>query len=85
MPSPDILMAEVLETKCFSLQHRVDQGLFNHHGQMHVEGIPFVWSLDWETKEGNILFHLQVWHVRPRSLKQIVNKHLPPMPEGEIL
>jgi hypothetical protein len=84
MPSPDLLAAEVLDKKCFSLEHRIKEGKTSTHGLLHMEDIPFVWSLDWEKDKGQLKFHLQVWHVRPRSLKQVVNKHFN-LTEGEIL
>jgi len=75
MPSADLLLAEVLQEKCFGLEHKMAEGLTRDIGILHMNGIPFVWDLQWETKQKVTKFHLEVFHVRPKTLKLVASRY----------
>jgi len=76
MPSANTLLAEVLTNHCGHLQHKVSQGETQEVGIFWMDGIPFVFDIDWEfNKDKPHNFHFRIYHVRPRSKKIIVDRH----------
>ena len=75
MPSADLLLAEVITTKCTCLDQRVALGLERDMGILRMDDIPFVWDLKWEKKGSKVNFHLEIFHVRPRSLKLVADRY----------
>jgi hypothetical protein len=81
MPSADMLLAEVLTNHCGHLEHKVSQGETHEMGIFRMDGIPFIFQIRWELKDHLTLkneahnFHFQIYHVRPRTQKLIVDRH----------
>lgn len=78
MPSADVLLAEVLGNHCGSLQHKVSLGETRELGIFRTkDGIPFVFEIDWQLDKGKPgEFHIQIHHIRPRSEKLMVTRHI---------
>ncbi len=77
MPSADELLAEVLGEKWQDPRIRKGQG--RTVGIMRMRDIPFVWELKWDGGQ----FRLEVFHVRPRTLKLVADRYFNNPPEGE--
>ena len=72
MPSADECCAEVLGNHCHLLEWRVNEGHGPHMGIFRLQDIPFVFQVSWKERGG--AFHIEVWHVRPRSTKKVVDR-----------
>ena len=76
MPSADELTAKVLDAQENDLEWRVAQGQEFNVGIFEVAERQFAWLLSWSGALATGRdFHLQVFHVRPRTHKLVVDRH----------